>query len=196
MQTFDVYADIAKRTGGEFYIGFVGPVRTGKSTFIRQLVTKLVLPHLPPSSFKEITSDELPLSSDGKTVMTTEPKFIPGEAVTLRLDSAEVKTRFIDCVGYPVTGANGFEEEGKPRTVNTPWSDSPLPFAEAASLGTGRVIREHSTVGILVTTDGSFTGLERAEYERAEEIAVRELQEIGKPFVIVLNTTDPDRAEA
>ena len=196
MQTFDVYEDIAKRTGGDIYIGVVGPVRTGKSTLIQRLLSELVIPGMPPSSFRSVLSDEIPQSSEGKTVMTTEPKFIPGEAVRVRIsDGAEVNLRMIDCVGFAVEGANGFEEDGKPRYIRTPWSEEPLPFAQAASLGTERVIREHSTIGIMVTTDGSFTDLSRAAYEKAEERAIEELKAIGKPFVAVLNTADPAGAE-
>ncbi|MBO4989508.1 MAG: stage IV sporulation protein A [Clostridia bacterium] len=190
MQTFDVYEDIARRTGGDIYIGVVGPVRTGKSTLIGKLLSELILPYLPPSSFKDRSEDEMPQSSDGKTVMTTEPKFVPGEAVKVKISDAEVNLRLVDCVGFAVEGASGFEEDGKPRYIKTPWSESPLPFSKAAEIGTEKVIREHSTIGILVTTDGSFTGIERASYEKAEEKTVGALKEIGKPFVIVLNTAE------
>lgn len=191
MQTFDVYGDIAKRTGGDIYIGVIGPVRAGKSTFIRKFMTELVIPAIPPSSLREITKDELPVSSEGKTVTTIEPKFIPGEAVKITVGEANVNVRMIDCVGFAVEGAVGFEENGKARLIRTPWNDVPLPFAEAARLGTEKVIKEHSTIGILVTSDGSFTGIEREAYEKAEAETVEQLKEIGKPFVIVLNSTEP-----
>ncbi|MBO5525345.1 MAG: stage IV sporulation protein A [Clostridia bacterium] len=194
MQTFDVYGDIAKRTGGDIYIGVVGPVRTGKSTLIRKFMTQLVLPAMPDSPMKDVTKDELPVSSEGKTVTTTEPKFIPGEAVNIKIGETSLNVRMIDCVGFAADGAVGFEEDGKARLVRTPWSETPLPFEQAARLGTQRVIREHSTIGIMVTSDGSFTGIDRTSYERAEEEAVKELKEMGKPFVIILNSSQPSES--
>lgn len=189
MKNFSVYEDIASRTGGDIYVGVVGPVRTGKSTFIKRFMEELVLPEVAGAKKKRY-QDELPQSAAGKTVMTTEPKFVPEEGAEIRVKEATARVRLIDCVGFPVAGAAGFEEEGAPRLVKTPWSENAVPFHKAAEEGTRRVIREHSTIGILMTTDGSVTGLERAAYEEAEELAYRELKEIGKPFVIVLNCAD------
>ncbi len=203
MENFNVYEDIEKRTGGDIYIGVVGPVRTGKSTFIKKFMEELVLNGISGEAKKRAV-DELPQSASGKTVTTTEPKFVPGEAVKVRFsekNGAEARIRLVDCVGYPVNGAFGFEEEGKERRINTPWSSEPMSFMKAAELGTEKVIREHSTIGVLITCDGSFTGIDRADYEEAEEHAVRELKEIGKPFVILLNSaleraaTEPLRSE-
>lgn len=191
----NIYEDIAKRSGGDIYIGVVGPVRTGKSTLIKKFMTELVLPDHSGAELDRMI-DELPQSAAGKTVMTTEPKFIPAKAATVKVGDAEASVRLIDCVGFPVEGASGFEEDGSPRLVNTMWSDKPLPFAEAAELGTRKVIREHSTIGILVTTDGSVTELAREAYLPAEERTVRELREIGKPFVIALNCSRPHSEDA
>ena len=186
----EIYSDIAARSGGEIYIGVVGPVRTGKSTLIKRFMTELVLPNSDGERFKEMV-DELPQSAAGKTVMTTEPKFIPAKAAKVKVDNAEANVRLIDCVGFPVDGANGFEEEGAPRLVKTMWSDNPLPFTEAAAIGTQKVIRDHSTIGLCVTCDGSVTGIDRAGYVPAEERTVEELKSIGKPFAVVLNCADP-----
>lgn len=194
MENFSVYEDIASRTGGDIYIGVVGPVRTGKSTFIKRFMEELVLPEVTGAKKKRYM-DELPQSAAGKTVMTTEPKFVPEESAEIRVKDAVARVRLIDCVGFPVEGASGFEEEGAPRLVKTPWSDHAVPFQQAAEEGTQRVIREHSTVGILVTCDGTVAGLDRAAYEEAEERAYRELKEIGKPFVIVLNCAVPASAK-
>ena len=186
----DIYKDIAARSGGEIYVGVVGPVRTGKSTLIKRFMTELVLPNADGDRLQEMI-DELPQSAAGRTVMTTEPKFIPAKAAKLNLDNAEASVRLIDCVGFPVDGANGFEEGGAPRLVKTMWSDSPMPFTEAAALGTQKVIRDHSTIGLCVTCDGSVTGIPREGYIKAEERTVEELKRIGKPFVIILNCADP-----
>ncbi len=188
-----VYEDIAARTGGEIYVGVVGPVRTGKSTFIKRFLEELVLPQAEGAKKQRMT-DELPQSGSGRTVMTTEPKFVPEEAAQINFRQTSVKVRLIDCVGFPVAGAAGFEEEGQPRLVKTPWSEEPVPFEQAAEEGTRRVIRDHSTIGVLVTSDGSVTGLPREAYEEAEERAASELKEIGKPFVILLNCRDPQSA--
>lgn len=194
METYSVYEDIAARTGGEIYVGVVGPVRTGKSTFIKKFMEELVLP-VSAGAKKQRMTDELPQSASGKTVMTTEPKFVPEDAAEIAVKDAVVKVRLIDCVGFPVEGAAGFVEDGQPRLVNTPWSDMPVPFEEAAEEGTRRVIRDHSTIGILVTTDGSVADIPRASYEAAEEKAARELRQIGKPYVVLLNCKRPSEAE-
>ncbi len=194
METFSVYEDIASRTGGEIFVGVAGPVRTGKSTFIKKFMQELVLPGVEGSKRQRYV-DELPQSAAGKTVMTTEPKFVPEEAAQIRVKDAVAKVRLIDCVGFPVEGANGFEEEGAPRLVKTPWSEEPVPFETAAEEGTRRVIRDHSTIAILMTTDGSVAGLPREAYEEAEARAVAEVKEIGKPFVILLNCREPAGAE-
>ena len=196
MLDYNVYEDIAKRSGGDIYIGVVGPVRTGKSTLIKKFMTELVIPNVTDSNAKSVMTDELPQSASGKSVMTTEPKFVPAKAVGVRLDNAEANVRLIDCVGFVTDGATGFEEDGKPRLVNTPWSEKPLPFAEAAALGTERVIKEHSTIGVLVTTDGSIAEIPRQGYVSAEERTVNSLKQIGKPFVIVLNCSEPSAPEA
>jgi stage IV sporulation protein A len=195
MEKFSVYEDIASRTGGEIFVGVVGPVRTGKSTFIKRFMQELILPDVAEAK-KQRYQDELPQSAAGKTVMTTEPKFVPEEAAEIRVKDALARVRLIDCVGFPVAGATGFEEDGAPRLVKTPWNDAPVPFETAASEGTERVIRDHSTIGILMTTDGSVTGLSREAYEKAEERAYKELKAIGKPFVILLNCAQPSGAES
>lgn len=191
----EIYKDIAARSGGEIYIGVVGPVRTGKSTLIKRFMTELVLPNAEGDRLQEMV-DELPQSAAGKTVMTTEPKFIPAKAATVKIENAEARVRLIDCVGFAVEGAGGFEEDGEPRLVKTMWSDKPLPFTEAAAIGTQKVIRDHSTIGLCVTCDGSVTGIPREGYVPAEERTVGELKRIGKPFVIVLNCADPKSGSA
>ena len=196
MLDYNVYEDIAQRSKGDIYIGVVGPVRTGKSTLIKKFMTELVIPNVEDGNDKTLMVDELPQSASGKSIMTTEPKFVPAKAVKVKLENAVANVRFADCVGFITKGANGFEEDGKPRLVNTPWSDKPLPFAEAAELGTDKVISEHSTIGVLVTTDGSIADIPRAGYVDAEERTVARLKQLGKPFVIVLNCVDPDKAGA
>ena len=195
MENYNVYQDIANRTGGDIYIGVVGPVRTGKSTFIKLFMETLVIPVAKESERKEMT-DELPQAGSGRTVMTTEPKFVPAKAVKIGVaEGVEACVRLVDCVGYAVEGASGFEEEGAPRLVKTPWQDAPMPFEKAAELGTEKVIRDHSTIGVLVTTDGSVAEIERSGYVSAEERAVAELKALGKPFVIVLNCRNPQGSE-
>ena len=192
MQSYNLYRDISERTGGDIYIGVVGPVRTGKSTFIKRFMDMLVLPNLEDSHEKERVVDELPQSSAGKTIMTTQPKFVPNEAVRIRInDEAEMKVRMIDCVGYMVDGAMGYLENNAPRMVTTPWFDHDVPFEEAAETGTRKVINEHSTIGIVMTTDGSITEIPRSNYIHAEERVIRELQALGKPFIVILNSANP-----
>ena len=187
-----IYQDIAERTGGDIYIGIVGPVRTGKSTLIKKFMEHLILPNIEGEYVKERAKDEMPQSGSGRTVMTTEPKFIPEEAATVKLDDdTSFRVKLIDCVGYVIPGAMGHIEDGQPRMVMTPWSEEPLPFEEAAELGTEKVIREHSTLGIVVTTDGSIGELPRESYLSAEERVITELKELKKPFAIVLNCVRP-----
>lgn len=191
MEEFHLYKDIKLRTGGEIFFGVAGPVRTGKSTFIRRFMERMVLPNLRENE-KKIAVDELPVSGKGKTITTVEPKFIPKEAACLKLsDQTDLKIRLVDCVGFPVEGADGTDENGKSRMVKTPWSKEELPFAKAARIGTEKVIRDHATVGILVTTDGSFGELSRQAFVEAEKTAVQEFQKAGKPFLILLNSANP-----
>ena len=193
----DIYTDIATRTGGDIYIGVVGPVRTGKSTFIKQFMEQFVIPNIESDYRKERAIDELPQSSAGKTIMTTEPKFIPEEAVNITLEGgASFNVRMIDCVGYIIPSAIGYIENEAPRMVVTPWFDTEVPFNMAAEVGTRKVITEHSTIGIVVTTDGSITDIPREEYQQAEERIVSELKEINKPFVVILNCQKPDSPES
>lgn len=198
MEEFNIYQDIAERTGGDIYIGVVGPVRTGKSTFIKKFMDLLVLPNIKKGYDHDRTIDELPQSGGGRTIMTTEPKFVPDEATTISLnDALSFRVRLVDCVGYTVPGALGYEDEnGQPRMVQTPWFEHEIPFQEAAELGTHRVIQDHSTIGLVLTTDGSITDLAREDYIQAEERVVHELKELGKPFLIALNSTDPDGPNA
>ncbi len=192
MERYDIYRDIAQRCDGTVFVGVVGPVRTGKSTLITQLMEKMVLPDLPQSYQKERMVDEMPQSSSGKTIMTTQPRFVPAEPVTMTLgDAEELQVRFVDCVGYMVDGAMGADEDGAQRMVRTPWFDEEIPFAQAAEVGTDKVISDHATIGLIVTTDGSFSGIDRAGYVEAEEKAVQALKAGGKPFVVVLNSATP-----
>lgn len=195
MQEYSIYQDIAQRTQGDIYIGVVGPVRTGKSTFIKQFMDLKVLPNIDNAFKKERAKDELPQSAAGKTIMTTEPKFVPNEAVSINIDDANCRVRLIDCVGYMVKGALGGSEDGEVRMVQTPWSENPIPFNEAAEIGTQKVICEHSTIGLLVTTDGSVTEIPREDYVEAEERVVNELKAINKPFIVLLNSTHPHQAQ-
>ena len=196
-QEFNLYKDISQRTGGEIYIGVVGPVRTGKSTFIKRFMDIMVIPKIENEHDRTRAMDELPQSSGGKTITTTEPKFIPKEAVEINInDNSKVKVRLIDCVGYMVDGATGHMEEDVERMVKTPWSTEEITFTQAAQIGTRKVIQDHSTIGIVVTTDGSFGELPREAYRRAEEQTITELQRIGKPFVVLVNTSKPYSDEA
>ncbi|MCL2054937.1 MAG: stage IV sporulation protein A [Oscillospiraceae bacterium] len=193
----DIYCDIAQRTDGDIYIGIVGPVRTGKSTFIKKFMEQLVIPNISSEYRRERAIDELPQSSAGKTIMTTEPKFIPEEAVEVTLgEKARFNVRMIDCVGYIVPSSIGYIENEAPRMVNTPWFDDEIPFAMAAEVGTQKVINDHSTIGLVVTTDGSISDIPREEYEEAEERVIRELRSINKPFVILLNCVNHASKEA
>lgn len=193
----EIYNDIAKRTGGDIYIGIVGPVRTGKSTFIKQFMDKLVLPNIKGEYQKERANDELPQSAAGRTIMTTEPKFIPENAVEIDIDdNAKFNVRLIDCVGYIVPSSLGYIEGDQPRMVLTPWHESPIPFNMAAEIGTKKVITEHSTIGLVITTDGSISDIPREEYAEAEERVINELREINKPFIVVLNCMYPESPEA
>ena len=197
MPEHSIYKDIAERTGGDIYVGVVGPVRSGKSTFIKRFMEAVVLPNIGEGYSKERARDELPQSAAGKTVMTTEPKFIPEEAVPVRLEeNAEMRVRMIDCVGYLIPEAMGAIEDGQPRMVRTPWRQEPIPFAEAAEMGTHKVITEHSTIGMLVTTDGSIGDIPRGAYVEAEERIVRELKALGKPFAVILNSARPESDSA
>lgn len=196
MEGYNIYHDIAKRTGGDIYIGVVGPVRTGKSTFIKRFMDELVLPNIKDDFKRERATDELPQSAAGRTIMTTEPKFIPDEAAKIVLgDNATFNVRLIDCVGYVVDSAMGHMEEGQPRMVSTPWYDHEIPFLEAAEIGTRKVIKEHSTIGLVVTTDGSITEIPREDYLEAESRVIKELKEINKPFVMLLNSVHPADAK-
>lgn len=189
---FSVYRDIGARTDGEIYIGVVGPVRTGKSTFIKRFMDLLVLPGIAEPKYREQARDELPQSAAGKTIMTTEPKFIPKEAVTITVgDGIEMKVRMIDCVGYMVAGAVGHMEGEQERLVKTPWFDYEIPFTKAAEIGTRKVIADHSTIGVVITSDGSFTDIPRAEYAMPEARTIEELKALHKPFVVVLNSSFP-----
>src|SRR5574344_184821 len=188
-----LYQDIATRTDGDIYIGVVGPVRTGKSTFIKNFMDLLVIPNMDNSYKRERALDELPQSASGRTIMTTEPKFVPNEAANIVLNgNIKFKARLVDCVGYLVNNAIGYLEDDIPRMVKTPWFDEEIPFEEAAEIRNKKVIEEHSTIGILVTTDGSITDIPREDYIDAEARVVNELKALNKPFVIVLNSTNPN----
>ena len=197
MNTFQLYSDIKARTKGEIYIGVVGPVRTGKSTFIKRFMDVLVLPHMEDENDRERTKDELPQSASGRTIMTTEPKFVPKEAAEVKLmGDIPVKVRLIDCVGYMAEGAVGHVEGNEERMVKTPWFEHEIPFTKAAAVGTRKVIHDHATIGIVMTTDGTIGELERRQYEEPEEKTIRELQSIGKPFVVLVNSKKPYGEEA
>ena len=196
MDSFNIYRDIAERTQGDIYVGVVGPVRTGKSTFIKKFMDTMVIPKINNTYKKERAKDELPQSGSGKTIHTTEPKFVPNEAIEITIDDdVNFKVRLIDCVGYIVKGALGYLEDDEPKMVNTPWYEYEIPFEDAAEIGTRKVITDHSTIGLLVTSDGSITGLAREDYVEAEERVVEELKSINKPFVVVLNTKNINSPE-
>jgi len=192
MEKFDLFKDIVERTGGDIYIGVVGPVRAGKSTFVKKFMELMVIPNIPDSNERLRAKDELPQSGAGRTITTAEPKFIPSEAIEITIkDNIKFRVRLVDNVGYSVRGALGYEDENGPRMVTTPWFEEEIPFQEAAEIGTRKVIEEHSTLGLVVTTDGTVTEIPRENYVPAEERIVEELKSIGKPFVIVLNTAQP-----
>lgn len=196
MEKFNVFSHIAERTAGSIYVGVVGPVRTGKSTFIKRFMDLFVMPNITDIYLKERTRDELPQSGAGRTITTTEPKFVPDEPVEITFaENTKARIRLVDCVGYTVAAAKGYEDDSGPRLVRTPWFEQPIPFQEAAELGTRRVITEHSTIGLVVTTDGSITDLPRSEYEGPETRVVEELKALGKPFVVALNSAHPNSPE-
>jgi len=197
MEERNIYSDISERTNGDIYIGVVGPVRTGKSTFIKKFMDTIVIPHMDGDYKRERAIDEMPQSAGGRTIMTTEPKFIPEQAVTINIDNAATfDVRMIDCVGYIVPSALGYIENNMPRMVMTPWYDEQIPFNMAAEIGTKKVITEHSTIGLVITTDGSISDIPREEYEEAEERVISELREINKPFIVLLNCTYPNSPDA
>lgn len=196
MEKVDIFKDIAERTGGDIYLGVVGAVRTGKSTFIKRFMETVVLPNIINEADRVRATDELPQSAAGKTIMTTEPKFVPNNAVTIHVtEGLDVNVRMVDCVGYAVVGAQGYEDESGPRMINTPWFEEPIPFQEAAEIGTRKVIQEHSTLGVVITTDGSISDIARESYVDAEERVVNELKEVGKPFILIINSTHPNSPE-
>ena len=191
MDKLEIIKSITERTNGDIYFGVVGAVRTGKSTFIKKVIETLVVPNIEDEYEKKRCLDEIPQSAQGKTIMTTEPKFVPSNAANIKIDNFEASVRLVDCVGYVIKGAKGYEDENGPRMVHTPWYDEALPFVEAAEIGTEKVIKDHSTIGIVVTTDGSIGEFEREEYVECEKRVVTELKEIGKPFIVLLNSTHP-----
>ena len=191
MEKNDVIKNIAKRTGGDIYLGVVGAVRTGKSTFIRRFMENMIIPNIPDEFDKKRALDELPQAANGKMIMTTEPKFVPASAAKIAIDEFSANIKMIDCVGYVIKNAKGIEDENGPRYVMTPWYSEPIPFVEAAEIGTEKVIKDHSTIGIVVTTDGSFGEFNRDDYLDAEETVINELNEIGKPYIVLLNSANP-----
>ena len=195
MDKYEIIKDISKRTGGDIYLGVVGAVRTGKSTFIKKCIENLVVPNIEDEYEKKRCLDEIPQTAQGKTIMTIEPKFVPSNAATINIDDFKTNIRLVDCVGYVIDAAKGYEDDNGPRMVRTPWYDEEIPFVEAAEIGTEKVIKDHSTIGIVVTTDGSFGDIKRKEYIEAENKVISELKEIGKPFIVVLNTAHPNHPD-
>ena len=192
MDKIDIFKDISKRTNGDVYLGIVGAVRTGKSTFIKRFMELVVLPNIEEENDRIRAHDELPQSAAGRTIMTTEPKFVPNQAVSINIeDGLDVNVRLVDCVGYAVDGAKGFEDEDGPRMINTPWYEDPIPFHDAAEIGTRKVIQEHSTIGIVITTDGTIGDIPRTDYVDAEMKVIHELKEVGKPFIMIVNSARP-----
>ncbi|AHD05178.1 stage IV sporulation protein A [Paenibacillus larvae] len=197
MEKVDIFKDIAERTGGDIYLGVVGAVRTGKSTFIKRFMESVVLPNIQSESDRIRATDELPQSAAGRTIMTTEPKFVPNNAVQISVaEGLNVNVRLVDCVGYAVEGAKGYEDENGPRMISTPWFDEPIPFQEAAEIGTRKVIQEHSTLGVVITTDGTISDIPRSSYVLAEERLIAELKEVGKPFIVIVNSQKPNSEPA
>lgn len=195
MEKLDIIKSITERTGGDLYLGVVGAVRTGKSTFIKKFIENLVVPNIEDEYEKKRCLDEIPQSAQGKMIMTTEPKFVPSNAASINIDEFSCNVRLVDCVGYVIDGAKGYEDENGPRMVRTPWYDEEIPFVEAAEIGTEKVIRDHSSIGIVVTTDGSFGEISRNNYIEAETRIINELKEIGKPFIVILNSAHPTLPE-
>lgn len=195
MEKEKIIKDISERTGGDIYLGVVGAVRTGKSTFIKKCIENLVVPNIKDEYERKRCLDEIPQTAQGKTIMTIEPKFVPSNAVTINIEDFTANIRLVDCVGYVIDAAKGYEDENGPRMVRTPWYDEEIPFVEAAEIGTEKVIRDHSTIGIVVTTDGSIGEISRKEYVEAEKTVIDELKEIGKPFIVVLNSAYPNNPE-
>jgi len=191
MEKLDIIKSITERTGGEIYLGVVGAVRTGKSTFIKKVIENLVVPNIEDEYERKRALDEIPQSAQGKTIMTTEPKFVPSNAAKIKIDDFFANVRLVDCVGYVIPSSKGYEDENGPRMVKTPWYDEQIPFIEAAEIGTEKVIKDHSTIGIVVTTDGSIGEISRNDYLEAEQRVINELKEIGKPFIVLLNSTHP-----
>lgn len=192
MEKVDIFKDIAERTGGDIYLGIVGAVRTGKSTFIKKFMELVVIPNIATEADRARAQDELPQSAAGKTIMTTEPKFVPNQAASIHVaEGLDVNIRLVDCVGYTVPGAKGYEDENGPRMIHTPWYEEPIPFHEAAEIGTRKVIQDHSTLGVVVTTDGTIGEIPRSDYIEAEERVIEELKEVGKPFIMIVNSVQP-----
>ena len=195
MEKIDIIKSITERTGGDLYLGVVGAVRTGKSTFIKKVIENLVVPNIEDEYEKKRCLDEIPQSAQGKMIMTTEPKFVPSNAANIKIDDFTCNVRLVDCVGYVIEGDKGYEDENGPRMVKTPWYDEEIPFIEAAEIGTEKVIKDHSSIGIVVTTDGSFGEIERNNYIETEKRIIKELKEIGKPFIVILNSAHPTLPE-
>ncbi|RFU65546.1 stage IV sporulation protein A [Peribacillus glennii] len=192
MEKVDIFKDIAERTGGDIYLGVVGAVRTGKSTFIKKFMELVVIPNISTEADRARAQDELPQSAAGKTIMTTEPKFVPNQAASIHVaEGLDVNIRLVDCVGYTVPGAKGYEDENGPRMIHTPWYEEPIPFHEAAEIGTRKVIQDHSTLGVVITTDGTIGEIPRSDYIEAEERVIEELKEVGKPFIMIVNSVQP-----
>jgi stage IV sporulation protein A len=196
MNKKEIISSIAKKGNGEIYLGVVGAVRTGKSTFIKKFIENLVIPNISDEYEKKMCLDELPQSASGKTIMTTEPKFVPTNSATIKIDEFTTKIKLVDCVGFVVPGATGFQDEaGNPRMVKSPWFDEAIPLTQAAEIGTEKVIKDHATIGIVITTDGSFGEIPRSSYIEAEEKVINELKDYGKPFIVILNSSKPDATE-
>lgn len=195
MEKTDIIRSIGKRTNGDLYLGVVGAVRTGKSTFIKKFIENLVVPNIDDEQEKKRCLDEIPQSAQGKMIMTTEPKFVPSKSALINIDNFSCNVRLVDCVGFVIDGASGYEDENGPRMVKTPWYDDEIPFIEAAEIGTEKVIKDHSTIGIVVTTDGSFGEIKRSSYVEAERRVIDELKSIGKPFIVILNSSKPNSSE-